>query len=134
MKRVVQVFLFSLLAIGFVSCGGSKKPADIETSIYKEFKSGNYEKGIKIFFDNAIIKESDDVKVEEVVQVFSEKAKESMEKKGGIKSFKITSEEFSDDKQSATVTVQVEYGDGDVKEESNKYKLVDGQWKIETGK
>ena len=72
---------------------------------------------------------------EQLVAMLREKGTKTMEKKQGIKSYKVESEEISEDGKSATVKMKVVYGDGS--EDTNKMKLVkndNGEWKISFGK
>ncbi|GAP71480.1 hypothetical protein SAMD00024442_129_3 [Candidatus Symbiothrix dinenymphae] len=123
------------VAMFVASCGGGNSPADIEKSVYSQIQKGNYEKGVEILFDNL---DGDKTPTAEekmqFVNGFSEKAKQSMEAKGGVKSFEIVEEVISEDGASATVKSKITYGDGSTKEESSKYVNKDGKWKFTLAK
>ena len=64
-----------------------------------------------------------------------EKGTKTMEKKQGLKSYEVLSEEISEDGKSATVKMKMVYGDGS--EDTSKVKLVKndkGEWKMSFGK
>ena len=137
MKRLTRFLLMGIIAIVALNCGGSGKkasttPADIEKAIFEEFKKGNVEKGLKIFFENCddadmTAGNSDDFKI------FADKAKRSLEGKGGIKSF-VINETISEDGETATVFTEITYGNGEVETQESDYLKVDGKWKTTMGK
>ena len=64
-----------------------------------------------------------------------EKGTKAMEKKQGLKSYEVLSEEISEDGKSATVKMKMVYGDGS--EDTQDLKLVkndDGDWRLTMGK
>ena len=72
---------------------------------------------------------------EQLVAMLREKGTKTMEKKQGIKSYKVESEEISEDGNSATVKMKMVYGDGS--EDTQDLKLVkndDGDWRLTMGK
>ena len=58
----------------------------------------------------------------------------TIEKKGGLKEVEIVSEEMAEDGNSAIVTYKQHYGDGSVKEDTQKMIKVDGKWLMDIGK
>ena len=130
MRKLMRFFLVGVIALAAVNCGGSgTTPASIEKSIYSQFQKGNYEKGIKLYFEN-LADAGAMGKQDEMISAFAEKAKESFDAKGGIKDFEIIEERIDDSGEKAVVVSRITYGDGTEKEESNKYIKVDEQWKI----
>lgn len=69
-----------------------------------------------------------------VSSIVNDKAKPQIEKKGGIISYQITSEEISEDATKATVKYSMEYGNGSTDNEKSKLINVDGKWKLDPGK
>ena len=65
---------------------------------------------------------------------FTEKAKQSTEAKGGVKSFEVVEEKISEDGLSATVSTKVVYGNGTESTEQSKYVKKDNVWKLSMGK
>jgi len=133
MKNLVRIFLVGIIAVTAVNCGGSgTSPADIEKAIYSQFQKGNYEAGIKIYFENSTAEKTEEQS--EIIKAFAEKQKESFEAKGGIKKFEIIEETIDESGETAIVVTKITFGDGSEKEERNKYVKVDGKWKISAGK
>ena len=132
MKNLVRIFLVGIIAVTAVNCGGSAgtSPADIEKAIYSQFQKGNYEAGMKIYFENSTAEKTEEQ--DEIIKAFAEKQKESFDAKDGIKKFEIT-ENIDESGESATVVTKITFGDGSEKEETTKYVKVDGKWKISVG-
>jgi predicted SnoaL-like aldol condensation-catalyzing enzyme len=129
-KSFLVITAFILLA---VSCGGGSNdsPAGIEKAMYSQLQKGNYEKAAELLADNL---ESDKTpsaeEKAEFVKAFAEKAKQSTEARGGVKSFEIVKETISEDGESATVETRVIYGDGKEEIQTTKYVKKDGIWKL----
>ena len=64
------------------------------------------------------------------MKAISEKTKQSAEAKGGLKSFDILSETISEDGKTATVSTQINYGNGSVDLQQSSYMNKDGVWKM----
>ena len=128
MKHLVRFFLVGIIAVMAVSCGGAgNSPADIDKAIYSQFQKGNYEAGMKIYFENSTAEKTE--QMDEMIKAFAEKQKESIEAKGGIKKFE-SIETIDESGEAATVATKITFGDDSEKEETNKYVKVDGKWKI----
>ena len=79
--------------------------------------------------------EGKEAEKEQFVALLREKGTKTMEKKQGLKSYEVLSEESSEDGKSATVKMKMVYGDGS--EDTSKVKLVKndkGEWKMSFGK
>ena len=57
-----------------------------------------------------------------------------LEKKGGLKSFEVLSEEIAEDGNSAVVKFKQVYGNGEESEDEQKMVKVDGKWLMDIGK
>jgi len=137
MRKLTGLFLAGLFAFTVVSCVGTpNSPAAIEKSIYSQLQSGNYEKGMKIYFDNLKkdTKEVDPKEAENAISMFTDKAKESIEKKGGIKNFKIIAENIDKSGETASVLSRITYGNGEESDNTTQYEKVDGKWEISDSK
>ena len=134
-----KIFL-AITAILFfaVSCndGGGNTPAGIEKAIYSQLQKGNYEKAVEIMFavDSKEAKENASATNKEELAAIAEKAKQSVEAQGGIKSFRITKEEISKDGLTAVVTSTIVYGSGKEDTKQSKYVNEDGKWKLSMDK
>ena len=130
MKKVLLGFAVIMLAVITVSCSKSNSPKDVATSFIQAMKNKNYEKAADCFYYEGT---KDDIKADKAqVLAFMEKAGQSIEKDGGIKSYKINSVE--EDGDTAIVKGEITYGNGDVKEDEIETKKVDGKWYIDLSK
>ena len=130
MKKVLLGFAVIMLAVITVSCSKSSSPKDIVNTYFQAMKSKNYEKAADCFYYEGT---KDEIKADRAqVVAFMEKAGQSMEKQGGIKSYKINSVE--EDGDTAVVKGEITYGDGEVKEDEILTKKVDGKWYIDLDK
>ncbi|WP_246368578.1 DUF4878 domain-containing protein [Phocaeicola faecicola] len=66
--------------------------------------------------------------------MIKEKGAKTLDEKGGLKEIEIVSEEIAEDGNSAVVTFKQHYGDGSVKEDTQKMAKVDGKWLMDIGK
>jgi len=137
MKKMMYFICAATIALGAANCGGganSGTPTGIQKSIYDQFQKGNYEKAITLWFANL---DSDDNgkagkagEKEQAVKAFAAKAKDSLEKKGGLKSYEITNETISEDGMKAKVSAKLTYGNGTDETENSDFVKKDGKWKI----
>ena len=139
MKKVSVILLFVAVAmcLSLTSCGGGiaggNTPSGIEMGMWKLVQKGNYNKAIDYWFENSVDEGANGASKEQVKAMsamFTEKMKQSMDEKGGLKDIKIESEEISEDGMTAKVEVLLTYGDGTTEEQTSKYKKVDGKWKM----
>ena len=133
MKKLFISMFVAVVALTLWSCGSANTPSAVAEKAVKCMQKADYEG----YVDLMDLKKSDgkDVEKEQLAALLREKGTKTMEKKQGIKSYKVESEEISEDGKSATVNMKVVYGDGS--EDTNKIKLVKndkGEWKISFGK
>ena len=130
MKKVILGFAVIMLAVVAVSCSKSGSPKDVVTTYLQAMKSKNYEKAADCFYLEGT---KDEIKADRAqLLALIEKGGQSLEEKGGIKSFKINSVEEEGD--TAVVKGEITYGNGDVKEDEIMTKKVDGKWYIDMDK
>jgi len=140
MKRVSVILSVVAITVSLllVSCGGGggisggKSPSDIEMGFWKLIQKGSYDKAINYWMDNS---DNEDKAQKEQMKamsaMFTEKLKQSMDEKGGLKDVK-TSETISEDGMTATVEVFLTYGDGTTEEQTKKYQKIDGKWRMDS--
>ena len=130
MKKVLLGFAVIMLAVVAVSCSKSGSPKDIVNTYLQAMKNKNYEKAADCFYLEGT---KDEIKADRAQLVaLIEKGGQSLEEKGGIKSYKINSVE--EDGDSAVVKGEITYGNGDVKEDEIMTKKVNGKWYIDLDK
>jgi len=130
MKKVLLGFAVIMFAVIAVSCSKSNSPKDIAETFVQAMKNKNYEKAADCFYYEGT---KDEIKADRAqVVAFMEKAGQSMEKQGGIKSYKINSVE--EDGDSAVVKGEITYGNGEVNDDEIKTIKVDDKWYVDLDK
>ena len=133
MKKLFISMFVAVVAFTLWSCGPANTPSAVAEKACKCVQNEDYEGYVELM-DLKETKNQESEK-EQFVAMLREKGTKTMEKKQGIKSYKVESEEISEDGKSAIVKMKVVYGDGS--EDTNKIKLVKndkGEWKISFGK
>ncbi len=133
MKKIFAFTLFAALFAAIISCSSSSNtPSGVVEVLVKSMKSGDYKAvGSIIYTDGS--EEAAQMKVA-IVSMLEDKGAKTIEEMGGIKSYEITNEEISEDGESAEVTVNLVYGNGETKEDSYDTINKDGQWYLEVSK
>lgn len=111
----------------FSSCSADS-PGDVVKKFMGYTKDGKSDKMLEYLVLKEGIDASEKKQAELAIAALAEKAKTSMEKKGGLKSVEVESETIDEEK--ATVVLKLIYGDES--EDTNSYNLEkhDGKWKI----
>lgn len=133
MKKLFISMFVAVVAFTLWSCGPANTPSAVAEKACKCVQNEDYEGYVELM-DLKETKNQESEK-QQFVAMLREKGTKTMEKKQGIKSYKVESEEISEDGKSATVNMKVVYGDGS--EDTSKIKLVKndkGEWKISFGK
>lgn len=133
MKKLFISMFVAVVAFTLWSCGPANTPSAVAEEACKCVQNADYEGYVELM-DLKETKNQESEK-EQFVAMLREKGTKTMEKKQGIKSYNVESEEISEDGKSATVNMKVVYGDGS--EDTNKIKLVKndkGEWKVSLGK
>lgn len=125
MKRLIRLMSIALVALLFAACS-SNSPEGAVKSYLKSLQKGDYATVVKLM--------GIDDKDGEFSAMIQEKLKESVEKNGGISSFSVGKAEISEDGNSAVVPFEVNFGNGEKKEDTQKVKLVEGKWLLDIGK
>lgn len=133
MKQLIRFALMLVAVLALASCTPSTPGAAL-----KEYMSALSDKDYEKFINGCNISKTDADKAKEIreglVAMVQEKGSKTIEKKGGLKETEIVSEEMAEDGNSAVVTFKQHYGDGSVKEDTQKMVKVDGKWLMDIGK
>lgn len=131
MKQLIRLGLMLVAVLAMVSCTPSTPGAAL-----KDYMSALSDNDYEEFINGCNISEADSDKEirEGLVAMVQEKGSKTIEKKGGLKETEIVSEEIAEDGNSAVVTFKQHYGDGSVKEDTQKMVKVDGKWLMDIGK
>ena len=133
MKKLFISMFVAVVAFTLWSCGPANTPSAVAEEACKCLQNEDYEGYVELL-DLKETKNQESDK-EQFVAMLREKGTKTMEKKQGIKSYEVLSEEISEDGKSANVKMKIVYGNGD--EDTQKMKLVkndDGDWKLTVGK
>ena len=133
MKKLFISMFVAVVAFTLWSCGSANTPSAVAEKAVKCMQKADYEGYVELM-DLKETKNQESEK-QQFVAMLREKGTKTMEKKQGIKSYKVESEEISEDGKSANVKMKIVYGNGD--EDTQKMKLVKndkGEWKISFGK
>lgn len=136
MKKLFLSLICMVALLATTSCGGgSSTPADAAAECLELIKAKDYEALVETIkmSDNSTPEEIEQTK-QMYVALFKEKGEKEMEKKGGIASYTLISEEIAEDGQTAKVEYEVTYGDGSTKKQKFDMILVDGEWKQDANK
>lgn len=138
MKKLSLTLMVLALFVTFMfcSCGGgnNKGPANISMKLWEQVQKENYKKAAEIWYDNADFGEKAaeaEAAKEESITLLSSKLEESRANQPKITNVKMVKEEIDEEQGEASVTVLLTYDNGEEDEETDKYKKVDGAWKID---
>ncbi|MFA4046106.1 DUF4878 domain-containing protein [Prevotella sp. PCHR] len=132
----LTVFITMFIA-AFIMCGCSdNSPQGVAEKGLSCMQKEDWEGYVKLMYFEK--KEGKDIEreKEQVAALLKAKGGETLDKKSGIKSYGIISEEISEDGATATVKASIKYGNGD-EDKDHKIKLIKddrGDWKISSGK
>ena len=133
MKKLFISMFVAVVAFTLWSCGPANTPSAVAEEACKCVQNEDYEGYVELM-DLKETKNQESEK-QQFVAMLREKGTKTMEKKQGLKSYEVLSEEISEDGKSATVKMKMVYGDGS--EDTSKVKLVKndkGEWKMSFGK
>lgn len=130
MKKLITGFITCICVLILVSCS-SNTPTDKAKAYLDDFKDGNY---IELVNKLHFKKDLTDEDKQGLANMLEEKGKKSIEEKGSIESYEITSEEIGEDGETATVKSILHYGNGSQEEQNIKLVKIDGQWLVDSGK
>ena len=129
MKKVLFSLVCLVACLLVISCGGASTPADAAADCVELIKAQDYEALVETIDFSEVeadkVQESKDL----FLALFKEKGGKEMEKKQGITSYTLVSEEIAEDGKSAVVKYDITYGDGSTQTNTFNMVLVDGEWK-----
>lgn len=132
MKKSI-LFLTCAIVVALLSAcggGGASTPADEALKCAEFVKNGDYESLVKeIQFPEGTTEEEAEQTRAMILSMGKDKAEKEAEKRQGIASYELASEEIAEDGKTAVVKVKFIYGDGSDKTEKYDLAFVDGAWK-----
>lgn len=130
MKKLLLGIFTCLCTLIMVSCS-SNTPTGKTKTYLEARKDGNYTEVVEHFHFK---KAKTDQEKAEIAQMLEEKVEKSLEKKGAMESYEITSETISEDGTNAKVECLIKYAGGEVEKETVNLVNIDGNWLVESGK
>jgi hypothetical protein len=136
MKKVIfGLFAVFAMTLALCSCGNSNTPAKVAEKSIEYIQDKNYEAYVDLIYIEEKEGEETKYQKEELVVLLRGKIDKTLEKKQGLASYKIVSEEISEDGKSAGVEAENVYGDGSTdKEKVNLVKNDAGEWMLSMNK
>lgn len=127
--NLLAIIAVALCLASFTACGGGggDTPSGKALEMTGFLQDGDYDS----FAENVYFgKDASSSDIDELAQMLEMKGRNSIEKKDGIASYELVSEDIAEDGTTATVYVKVVYGDGsDKKERMRMIKDESGEWK-----
>lgn len=141
MKKLLSVIVVMAAVVLMAGCGSkTDTPSGVAEASIKCIMDKDYKGYVKLMTPaNAKEQAEDKDKFKEeqkaMEALLKEKIDKSIEKKGGIKSYEILSEELNEAGDKAKVKVKMIYGDGSEDEQTVKTKKDEnGKWLLDIGK
>ncbi len=132
MKKIFIAMVCMVALLATTSCGGgsASTPAGAAAEGIELIKAKDYEGFVETIKmpENATAEEIEQTK-QLYVSLFKDKGAKQMEKKGGIQSYTLVSEEIAEDGQTAVVKYEVTYGDGSTDKQKFDMVLDGSEWK-----
>ncbi len=132
MKKMILLAAVALITVCFAACTSANTPEGVTKAYLTAVQKGNYEKALNLYYSKDA--KHDKENETDILQMFEDKMKTSIEDKQGIASFEVGVAELSEDGNKAVVPYTVHYGDGSDKETVMKTVKVDGKWYLDSGK
>lgn len=136
-KTILGIFAIIVMALATWSCGGgaTSSPSSVAEEAIKCLQEKDYEGYSKLIY----LKEKEGQTIEDqqkaIVALIADKMNKTLDKKDGIKSYEIVSEEIAEDGKSGKVKTIITYGNGDTdKQNLSVIKTDDGEWMIDAKK
>lgn len=130
MKNFFSSIIASLCVLLMASCGANT-PSSVAEDYLDNIKDGKYLDAIELM---KFKKEPTQQDKEQLAQMFSDKIDKTVDKYGEFENYEIVGEEISEDGQFATVYYKMNYANKKNIDDKVKLILVDGQWKVNSGK
>lgn len=132
-KMFLSIAMMAVLTLS--SCNGNS-PTDTAEKAAKCMQDGNYDGLADLVYIEE--KEGEDIESQRkmISGLIGSLSSKTIDKKQGIRSYEVTGEEISEDGETATVRMDITYGDGSEKKDdvTSLRKDKDGKWKLCLGK
>ena len=136
MKKMMFALIAVVAMVTMWSCGGvHSSPTSVVEAAFKCNQDKDYEGYVDLIY----IKERYDKTVEkqkqDILALLTEKGDKTIDKKNGVQSWEILSEEMAENGNTAKVKAKIIYGDGSSEDQTFKtFKTEDGKWMLDLRK
>ena len=136
MKKILFAFIAVVTIVTMWSCSGvNSSPTSVSEAAIKCMQDKDFEGYVDLMYVKEKKGKSVEKQKQELLALIAEKGDKMIEKKNGIQSWEIISEEIAEDGNSAKVNAKIIYGDGSSEDQTFKTcKTEDGKWMIDSGK
>lgn len=135
MKKLFGFLALMTALFIMTSCGGGNSPKAVTEKAMNALLDKNYDEFVEYIYITP--KEGEDIEGSKKMLsgMMQSKADKTYEKKGGLKSYEVLSEEIDESGEKGAVKVKIEFGNGNTEEDDMKLRKDDkGDWKIDMGK
>lgn len=130
MKKLLSFTAVCLFVVALCSCGSANTPEGVAEKALKCIINKDYQGYVDLM---TFKKEMNDEGKQQIAALVKDKMDKEMEKKEGIKDYKLGTAEITENK--ALVPYTLTYGNGETKEDKMKLvKTEEGKWMIDSGK
>lgn len=118
-----------VLSIFITACSSSNTPSDKALELLSYIQDKDYESWVdELYAEPGEVHSEEDKQL--LIMMFKEKGDKKLEINQGIESYEVIAEEIAENGNTATVTVNMIYGNGETDENAIKLvKNTDGEWK-----
>lgn len=138
MKKLLVLLFVCVSTLAFWSCASDNSPKGVAAKAIECIQDKDYTGYVDLMYFNKNTREKPDFEEgkKQYATMLEGKVSKEFEKKEGIKSYEILSEEIAEDGESAVVKFKLEFGNGETKdsETMKMRKGEDGKWLVDAGK
>ncbi len=135
MKKFFSLSFVAALAMLFVACSSTSTPSGAAENYVKALQAKDFSAITEMMFVKEGTPEEDVAQQKAMVEsILTEKGSKTIDKHEGISSYTIGEETISEDGNSATVVVDMVYGDGSTDDNEVKLKKSGEEWMLDLSK
>ncbi|UPK79589.1 DUF4878 domain-containing protein [Proteus vulgaris] len=131
LKKVMGALFFIFAIITLSACGDkTDDPGQTAVAFVEAIAAGNSDKVISLIYLSEMQGDPNAEQFKRKFKMIVEETGKQVKKQGGLSKVEIISVEYSEDKNSAIVTLKTKLKDGVEKTQAQEMINVDGKWKV----
>ncbi|NBM55610.1 DUF4878 domain-containing protein [Proteus sp. G2669] len=131
LKKVMGALFFIFAIITLSACGDkTDDPGQAAVAFVEAIAAGNSDKVISLIYLSEMQGDPNAEQFKRKFKMIVEETGKQVKKQGGLSKVEIISVEYSEDKNSAIVTLKTKLKDGVEKTQAQEMINVDGKWKV----